>query len=1431
MSLLQYGVSAPEAGAVIIYYSKKVGDLYVLQKTPEPVLNPLIRGTDPQVITMDDFLDHMYFGFSLAAGNLNGDKLGNAACDDLLVGAPGYYQNGYRIGAAFVFFGSSQGLKSAAHMRDMPINSESCDGLVEGSTCVGVLIRHDPSNIPSSLTGGVPYAPYTNSSGNPPQGTNWRFGQTVAFIGDFDSNGYQDIAIGAPYAPWAGPVTGYGANSGFLPNVGFVDVFVGSKFGLGKADYNGAQIREIPIYPPIPESGMLFGWSIAGNGDVDGRNRIRLADGTLAGGSELVIGAPGFKYIDYVNSSLTKASIGTTASNSNVTPAGGGWVVSGHSMGDATNYYGWPQKTTSVGAAFLYYGYSRGTPATSTDYDVPIDRTLWWSCGNRGMTANKHFSCLADQNSYSLLFPRDSEARYFGSAVALAGDQSRYIASTTNVDEAIQLRYNNHIPDPLVPYGFYSDPNGDGFAEVIVAASSSNIAAAGKTSVGHLWQFFGNRLRSFTANDLYNIPNSGSPDPISDYSINVVNCTGYNALGDKTICMPSLLRSNSLSSNTNLAATQNQIAVADVTGDGLKDLIVGASGDATVGSNSGSVLVFPSQRNAGLSSSLKKLYGSETSANDKLGFAVTAGDFNGDYLTYSPYTDTPATPPTTWPLADVFAGSPYDGSHSPSVGTILGFVSNGFALPAIMSSTSDGAGNSLVLSESINSFSDYGVGDSTLVGDINGDGYDDAVGKITSYLTDGTKKVDAAIYFGSPNGLITTSFCLSNKTSIFLATQADSLCYPSVTPATGITKPKILTPQKINRPNSLAALWFEKAVGAGDVNGDGYGDVVFMSSYGPTLAIFYGGSGGLLNVIDPTFAPSAGDPQLITKKVNLGSMGYRITNGGYNYLTQVQKNQITAGDFNNDGFEDLLVGAPAADSPKMNPPGTTDPLAPFLRPSESGVAAGGGWNCGAGTVDPDCLNGSAVSDHGMIWVFYGSAQGYQTPAVRGLMTGDLSEGGPGTIDMLDTERLDAPTKPCIPSATAGQAADCKVGYFRNPVWENIPFGYSRLSHDFGATVQSIKFDKDGYDDALVGAPFFNDISCYSKATPPSDYGRIYMFYGSANGLVASLRDDYYNWRRSGLSCPVDAYNIDPDLADPAMGIRADSKLRALALMTSTGIKNKTLGTNSTSRQLGNTFANAGDVNGDGFEDLLISTPNEALPDGYGGSFSYGTMYLLYGPLCPMDNDPNLNDWFQQDFLAGSDSKLNIQTFISGAEPPLTVFERKFQGALSTPGVTATCVRSTTLGLKPVPLKFTILGAGASDKYGYSVSSARKGKGDFNGDGVDDILLGSYTSDNSIAATTGTGKGVVMFGSKSFNTPFLAVEDYPTNSISTSANGQIRPFFIQAPSPVSNSNFFLGNITTGDINNDATVDYMITSKRHLGLSPARGIQMGTFFLFY
>jgi hypothetical protein len=605
MSLLQYGVSKPNAGAVIIYYSKKIGDLYVLQKTPAPVLNPILRGTDPQVITMDDFVDNMKFGFSLAAGNLNGDKLGNAPCDDLLVGAPGYYQSGFRSGAAFVFFGSSQGLKSSAHMRDMPINSESCDGLIEGSTCVGVFIKHDPSNIPNSLTGGVPYAPYTNSSGLGPSQSSWQFGYTVAFIGDFDANGYQDIAIGAPYAPWAGPLSGYGANNGFLPNVGFVDIFVGSKFGLGKADYNGTQVREIPIYPPIPESGMLFGWSIAGNGDVDGRNRIRLADGTLVGGSELVIGAPGFKYIDYINSSLTKASIGTTASNSNVTPTGGGWVVPGHSMSDTTNYYGWPQKTTSVGVAFLYYGYGRGAPATLSDFDVPIDRTLWWSCGNRGMTSNKHFSCLADQSSFSLLFPRDPEARSFGSAVALAGDSSRYIASATNTDEKIQERYNSHIPDPLVPYGFYSDPNGDGYAEVIVAASGSGITSASKTNVGHLWQFFGNRFRSFTATDFYNVPSAGSPVPSSDYSINVVSCSGYGALGDKTICMPSLLRSNSLSSNTNLASAQSQIAVADVTGDGLKDLVVGASGDATVGSSSGSVLVFRAKEMRDLAQVLK----------------------------------------------------------------------------------------------------------------------------------------------------------------------------------------------------------------------------------------------------------------------------------------------------------------------------------------------------------------------------------------------------------------------------------------------------------------------------------------------------------------------------------------------------------------------------------------------------------------------------------------------------------------------------------------------------------------------------------------------------------------------------------------------------------------------------------------------------------
>jgi hypothetical protein len=260
------------------------------------------------------------------------------------------------------------------------------------------------------------------------------------------------------------------------------------------------------------------------------------------------------------------------------------------------------------------------------------------------------------------------------------------------------------------------------------------------------------------------------------------------------------------------------------------------------------------------------------------------------------------------------------------------------------------------------------------------------------------------------------------------------------------------------------------------------------------------------------------------------------------------------------------------------------------------------------------------------------------------------------------------------------------------------------------------------------------------------------------------------------------------------------------------------------------MATVGDVNGDGYEDFMVTVPNEVLPT-VGAT---GTAYLYYGPLCALDNDPAVNSLFQQITAGPLVSNINIQNYVlDGSQPtgsagisPASLPEVNGAGKVGLSG----CLRSSTLGMKPLPLKFTVLGADATvnlDRYGYGLNNTRAKKGDFNGDGYDDVLLGSYTSNNPATGLTNSGNGVVFFGSKDK----LNISDYPTNTLALGASGAYRPFIVVPRNADSGSKYFRGNVSSGDVNNDGTADYLVTSTFYNGSGATRGIWIGTFFVFY
>ncbi|MFW9264514.1 Ig-like domain-containing protein, partial [Nostoc sp. CALU 546] len=187
----------------------------------------------------------------------------------------------------------------------------------------------------------------------------------------------------------------------------------------------------------------------------------------------------------------------------------------------------------------------------------------------------------------------------------------------------------------------------------------------------------------------------------------------------------------------------------------------------------------------------------------------------------------------------------------------------------------------------------------------------------------------------------------------------------------------------------------------------------------------------------------------------------------------------------------------------------------------------------------------------------------------------------------------------------------------------------------GSSVSSAgDINGDGFDDLIIGA---------SNADPNGQLyaGSSYVVFGSNSGFNAQLN----------LS------SLDGSNGFVMNGIAGDSS--------------------------GSSVSSAGDINGDGFDDLIIGAPN-ADPNGQSAA---GSSYVVFGRSSSFDAQFNLSS------LDGSDG-------------------------------------------------FVINGITAFDSSGSSVSSA----GDINGDGFDDLIIGALRADPN--GQSGAGSSYVVFGSSS-----------------------------------------------------------------------------------
>jgi hypothetical protein len=401
----------------------------------------------------------------------------------------------------------------------------------------------------------------------------------------------------------------------------------------------------------------------------------------------------------------------------------------------------------------------------------------------------------------------------------------------------------------------------------------------------------------------------------------------------------------------------------------------------------------------------------------------------------------------------------------------------------------------------------------------------------------------------------------------------------------------------------------------------------------------------------------------------------------------------SAGDVNQDGYDDIIVGADAND--------------------EAGNSAGkvyiflGGPNID-GIPDVQILGRSGE--------FFGVS-------VSG--AGDVNQDG--YDDVIIGAHFNSE-----PATRAGRAAVYFGGSPMDTIADVVMYGENALDY-FGISVSGAgDVNHDGYEDVIVGA--------YRYDSPTMDnVGRVYIYFGgesvdSLPDLTITGTNDGERFGRS-VSC---AGNVNNDLYDDVIvgaysydeGTQINLGRAYLFLGGSPmdTIPDVVMPGGSDNEYSGWSVSDAGDVNHDNYDDVI------------GGAYGYtyddttnaGKIYLFYGG-SPMDNSPDFvadagraeADHFG--FSVSSAGDINSDSyddFLVGANGD------------DDAGADAGKVHIFYGGASISPeADTTLLGENAGDQFGYCVASA----GDLNQDDSSEIVIGAWGWNNS------TGK-VYIYGS-------------------------------------------------------------------------------------